>query len=154
MFWKRISVLPFAIASSALLTLVYGTEFPGGAVRFLVGFFVLLFLVRIVKAAAQALCMRSNDTWAYRPTRPDMPSNAPGFPSSHAASMAFASVFLTCASLKQSRQRGILVGLVFTVLSILVGWSRIELQCHTLTQVIAGFLSGLLFAGLLPHCRK
>ena len=32
------------------------------------------------------------------------------------------------------------VGIILLPIVILVGWARVELKCHTLTQVVAGIL--------------
>ena len=69
-----------------------------------------------------------------------------GMPSSHANSLFFFVCYLTIASIYNNGiYKGILVGIVLTCYALIVCYSRIYITMdHTLLQIIAGVLQGLI----------
>ncbi len=71
----------------------------------------------------------------------------PSFPSAHSAgSMAFAVAIATV--LLPYGLNGIIFGVVMIILALFIGFSRIVVGVHYLTDVLAGFLFGLLIVGI------
>ena len=71
----------------------------------------------------------------------------PSFPSAHAAgSMAFA-VALSAVSLRLGAV-GIALTIFFLVLALLIGLSRIMVGVHYLSDVLMGFLFGMIVSGM------
>lgn len=71
----------------------------------------------------------------------------PSFPSAHSAgSMAFA-VALSAVSL-QLGSVGVMLTIFFLVLAVLIGLSRIMVGVHYLSDVLVGFLFGMIVSGM------
>jgi undecaprenyl-diphosphatase len=90
---------------------------------------------------------------AFRRTRPEamqmvFPAEGFAFPSGHAMAAAAFYFFVAYLSwrLLQGWQRGVYTAALL-VLVLLIGWSRLYLGVHYLTDVVAGILAGILWTG-------
>ena len=84
-----------------------------------------------------------------RPQLPNAIASAPGFsfPSGHAVnSIAFFAMLVLLVTSLLSRRVGVLVWVMATILVVLVGFSRVALGVHYVSDVVAGWLLG---AGLV-----
>jgi membrane-associated phospholipid phosphatase len=68
-----------------------------------------------------------------------------GMPSGHPALMCFFSITVVYFLVKGQKYRFLLFALSI-IASLLVGYSRIMKRCHTVRQVTAGFVIGLIYA--------
>jgi undecaprenyl-diphosphatase len=109
--------------------------------------------VLILAAGTGALLLNDTLKSLYDRPRPQVPNlriASPSFPSGHA--MASAAVYLSLAAVlavrePQRRMRVYMLGLGFT-LTLLVGLSRVYLGAHYPSDVLAGWLVGVVWAVL------
>lgn len=70
-----------------------------------------------------------------------------GMPSSHSQAIAFFTAYIHCALLSDTSNRvGIYYTLCFHLFSAAVIWSRVKLEHHTKSQVLAGTVLGVVCA--------
>ena len=150
--WNLVARAPAGITFAAALAVLASPEaFPAGAVPFFVGLVVVASMARLVKL----LTVATRAEWALRPSMPGF-ELSPGFPSSHTAVIAFActtcwadAIAAVCVHARRGLvARRVALAVVLSVLTVLVGASRVVTRCHTLLQVVVGAIFGLLLGGL------
>ena len=139
--WELVARAPGALAFGAFLTAFAAPDaYPGGSAAYLGATVVVLVVVRLLKLATAAATQGAE--WAMRPDIGLAPS--PGFPSSHAAAMAFACVaFGAEAEARRTPRHWALAGFV-GALTVCVCLSRAATRCHSAAQIAAGLCVGLL----------
>lgn len=142
-----------------VLTVVIGfflapSMYPGGCLCYLVGLIVLLLFVIALKQLSAALFPAS--AWPFRPKRPDLPWT-PGFPSSHAATMAFFTTTLALMPCGYSHVRRVVLASLLGLLTLAVCVQRYSTDAHTAAQLVGGLLIGVgaasLYAALVSRRR-
>ena len=69
-------------------------------------------------------------------------SQSYGMPSGHAQCLGYTAMFWSIITIKERKQHATSLCGFLAVIALTVAWSRVKVQCHSLSQVLVGLIIG------------
>ena len=74
-------------------------------------------------------------------------SESYGMPSGHAQCLGFTAMFWSILLIRKKKQYMISRGVLLVIIALVVAWSRVYMECHSISQVSVGLLIGSVLGG-------